>query len=87
MEEGHSITLFRHTTPGLPGAPTVHILDKRHGFMLVAPDACRAALAEVLAEQVTVERDALVGRDEAELVNRGYCRRCIGTIAQATVRN
>lgn len=75
-----SVTLFRHATPGWPGGPTVHVLHKRHGFMLVAPHPCQAVLAEVLAEQATVERDALARRPEAELVHRGYCRHCIGAL-------
>ena len=85
MEEGSSITLFRGTRVRPTAGPTVHVLDRRHGFLLVAPQPCEAALAEVLAEQVTVPKDALARRDRAELVHRGYCQRCIGTIDQATV--
>jgi hypothetical protein len=76
-----TITLFRHATPGWPGGPTVHVLDRQHGFMLVAPFPCPAVLAEILAEQATVERDALASHDRAELVHRGYCRHCVGTLA------
>ncbi len=81
MTAGESISLFRHATPGWPGGPTVHVLGKLHGFMLVAPFPCQTVLAAILAEQVTVERDALAKRDRAELVHRGYCRHCIGTLA------
>jgi len=48
--------------------------------MLVSPSPCHLVLAEILAEQATVERDALMRRDRAELVNRGYSRHCLGTL-------
>ena len=80
-----SVTLFRHATPGWQGGPTVHVLDKRQASCWSLRTLVRRYSRKVLAEQVTVERDALARRPEAELVNRGYCRHCIGTIAQATV--
>lgn len=72
MTAGDSVTLFRHATPGSPGGPTVLGLGKQHGYMLVAPFPCQAMLAEILAEQATVERDALAKHDRAELVHRGW---------------
>jgi hypothetical protein len=75
-----SVTLFRHATPGWPGGPTVHVLDRRVGFMFAAPSPCLHVLAEVLAEKVTVDRRTLTKRDSAELFIRGYCRHCIGTL-------
>ena len=44
------------------------------------PTPCRVVLAEVLAERVTVPRDRLLELDPAELVDRGYCENCIGTL-------
>lgn len=74
------VTLFRQTAERWPGGPKVHILEKRIGFMLCTPSVCHTVLAEVLAEKVTVPRDALLAHTPAELVNRGYCRHCIGTL-------
>jgi hypothetical protein len=79
---GASVTLFRHASPNWPGGPTVHFLDQRHGFMLVAPPPCRAVMAEILTEQATVARDKLMRVEPGALVNRGYCRHCLGTLAK-----
>jgi hypothetical protein len=78
-----SVTLFRQSATAWPGGRTVHVLDQRLGFMLVSPTPCHTALAEILAEQVTVDRDALTKRDPAELVIRGYCRHCVGTLGSS----
>lgn len=76
------VTLFRHASPNWPGGPTVHLLDQRHGFMLVAPSPCRAVMAEILTERAIVAREKLTRHEPAALVNRGYCRHCLGTLAK-----
>ena len=48
--------------------------------MLVSPAPCKSVLPEVLAERVTVSLDSLLELDPAELVSRGYCEDCIGTL-------
>ena len=48
--------------------------------MLVPPPPCKSVLPEALAERVTVSRDSLLELDPSELINRGYCKPCIGTI-------
>ena len=74
------VTLFRHATPQWPGGPMVHVLEQRHGFMLVAPSPCKNVLAEILAETATVDRETIRRHDGAELTRRGYCRHCIGSL-------
>ena len=48
--------------------------------MLVPPAPCKSVLAEALAERVTVSRDSLLELDPTELISRGYCEPCIGTL-------
>ncbi len=74
------VTLFRQSATAWPGGPTVHVLDKHHGYMLTSPTPCHVVLAAILAETVIVERDALVRRERAELLNRNYCRQCLDTV-------
>lgn len=76
----NAVTLFRHSAPNWPGGPTVHVLERRHGFMLVAPSPCKNVLAEILAETAVVDRKSFRRHDGAELTRRGYCRHCIGTL-------
>ena len=81
MPNDQTVTLFRqaaHVRAG--GGTTVHVLDRKHGILLVPPAPCQAALDEILAEKVTVAREAIAQRDRAELANRGYCRDCLGAL-------
>jgi hypothetical protein len=71
---GPDVTLFRQSAESWPGTPTVHLLEKQQGFMLVS--ACHSVLADILAEKATVPRESLVKR-RAQLVFRGYCRHCV----------
>ncbi len=79
---GSVVTLFRPAVTARSRERKVHVLERRHGFMLVSPPPCRRRLAEVLAEKVTVPRERIVTRDRAELINRGYCPHCISTLDQ-----
>ena len=81
MSNDQTVTLFRQSAHvRAAGGTTVHVLDRRRGFMLVPPSPCQAALDEILAEKVTIAREAIARRDRAELANRGYCRDCLGTL-------
>ena len=74
------ITLFRHSVTNRPRGRVVHVLHQQHGPMLVPPAPCKSVLAEALAERVTVSRDSLLELDPTELISRGYCEPCIGTL-------
>jgi hypothetical protein len=80
MTADASVTLFRKSLTARSSERLVHLLDRRMGFVLVPPSPCEAALVEIVAEKVTIPREAITRRDRAELENRGYCRRCLGTL-------
>lgn len=80
MTADATITLFRRSVTARSEGRMVHLLDQRVGFVLVPPSPCQGALVEILAEKVSVPREAITRRDRAELENRGYCRHCLGTL-------
>jgi hypothetical protein len=80
MTADATVTLFRKSVTARSRERLVHLLDRRMGFVLVPPSPCQAALVEIVAEKVSVPREAIVQRDRAELENRGYCRHCLGTL-------
>jgi hypothetical protein len=80
MTNEATVTLFRQSVTARDGGRTVHLLDRQMGFVLVPPPPCDAALVEILAEKVSVSREAITQRDRAELEDRGYCRHCLGTL-------
>ena len=81
MPSDQTVTLFRQSAHlRARGGTTVHVLDRKLGIMLVPPSPCQAVLHEILAEKVTVAREAIAQRDRAELANRGYCRDCLAAL-------
>jgi hypothetical protein len=74
------VILFRQSVTHSRHNRGVHVLHQQQGPMLISPPPCERVLAEVLAERVTVSRDRLLELDPKELVSRGYCEDCIGTL-------
>jgi hypothetical protein len=78
------VTLFRQSAPKWPGGPGVHVLEQRQRFMLIS--SCHKVLAAILAETAAVDGDRLIGLDRGALINRGYCRHCVDTLALSNRR-
>jgi hypothetical protein len=74
------VILFRQSMTNSRHDRNVHVLHRQQGPMLMSPPPCQRTLAEVLAERVTVSRARLLELDPGELVSRGYCEVCIGTL-------
>jgi hypothetical protein len=48
--------------------------------------SCHKVLAAILAETAAVDGDRLIGLDRGALINRGYCRHCVDTLALSNRR-
>ena len=79
MPNDQTVTRLRQlrTSGPVAGQPSTS-WTRKHGILLVPPAPCQASLDEILAEKVTVAREAIAQRDRAELANCGYCRDCLG---------